>query len=448
MNKLDAGLVTAAFEEDGYSITDTEDNADVVLFNTCSVRANAENRVHSRIGYIGHLKKTRPHMVLGIIGCMAQRLGEEFLKDTAVDIVCGPSQIPDLLGMVNDVISERKKIVSVCADVREKPDATISETLDEFEYAFDSSKDQKTNQAFVRVMRGCNNFCSYCIVPFVRGPEVSRKPQQIFDQCKKLVDEGAKQITLLGQTVNSYEYSAGEKTYRLPDLLEMLSEIDSLKWLRFITSYPNLNHDEDLFKAMGELDKVCPYLHMPAQSGSDRILKAMNRHYSAQQYLDQLAVARSYVPDIAIAGDFIVGFPGETDEDFEATVELVKKANYKNIFAFKYSPRPGTKTDKKLEDNIPEEIKKLRNNELLKVQEQISAEYNKRYEGKILEVLVEGPSKKAHLNKAQNANNPQLIARTATDHIVVFNGPESLAGNFAQVEIEKTMPLTLFGNLV
>ena len=448
MNKLDAGLVTAAFEKDGYSLTDTEDNADVVLFNTCSVRENAENRVHSRIGYIGYLKKTRPEMVLGIIGCMAQRLGEGFLENKAVDIVCGPSQIPNLLEMVHDCLDNRKKIVSVCADVRSKPLAEISDTLDDFEYAFDSGEEQKSNQAFIRVMRGCNNFCSYCIVPFVRGPEISRKPQQILDQCNKLVDQGVKQITLLGQTVNSYEYNAGDKIYRLPDILEMLAEIDDLKWLRFITSYPNLSHDENLFKAMGEIDKVCAYLHMPAQSGSDRILKAMNRHYTSQQYLDQLDIARSYVPDIAIASDFIVGFPGETDEDFAQTVELVKKAQYKNLFAFKYSPRPGTKTDKKLKDDISEEIKKQRNNKLLEVQAQISGEYNKRYEGKTLEVMVEGPSKKAHLNKAENENKPQLIGRTGTDHIVVFNGPESLAGNFANVRIDKTMPLTLFGSLV
>ena len=209
-----------------------------------------------------------------------------------------------------------------------------------------------------------------------------------------------------------------------------------------------MDYDEPLFRAMADIDKVCPYLHMPAQSGSDRILKAMNRHYTVGQYLDALDKARDIVSDIAIASDFIVGFPGETDQDFEQTVELVKKARYKNLFAFKYSPRPGTKTDNKMQDDIPDEVKKARNIELLKIQEKISRIDNEKFLHRQMRVLVEGRSKKAHLNQAQNEGNPQLIGRTAGDYIVVFNGPESLKGNFACVEIEKTAPLTLFARLV
>ena len=301
-------------------------------------------------------------------------------------------------------------------------------------------------QAFVRVMRGCNNFCTYCIVPYVRGPEISRPPQAIIEQIRKLTDRGVKQITLLGQTIDAYKYEAGDKTYALADLLEMTSDIEAVKWVRFITSHPG-KFDPAILHAMGDLPKVCSYLHIPAQSGSDRILKAMNRGYTSAQYLDLIAQARDIVPGISIASDFIVGFPNETDEDFAATVDLVKKARFKNSFVFKYSPRPGTHSTKKMEDNVSDEIKKQRNIELLDVQNRIAEEDNKSFAGQTLEVLVEGLSKKPHLNKAENDNNPQLVGRTATDYIVVFNGPESLTGGFAKVKIDKTSPLTLFGQL-
>ncbi|MFI4912293.1 MAG: tRNA (N6-isopentenyl adenosine(37)-C2)-methylthiotransferase MiaB [Sedimentisphaeraceae bacterium JB056] len=447
MNKLDTGLVSSAFQEAGYELTDNEDDADLVFMNTCSVRENAEKRVLSRLGYFKHLKKTKPDLIVGVIGCMAQRLGDELLKNEAVDIVCGPSQIPNLRQIVDDFKEKHQKIATVSADIRSKPEETEQKTLDNFEFAYDSDQENIKGQAFVRVMRGCNNFCSYCIVPYVRGPEVSRPPQQILQQIRKLTETGVRQVTLLGQTVNSYSYTENGKTYMLGDLLEMIAEIDQIKWIRFITSYPNLKYDEPLFKAMGQIEKVSPYLHMPAQSGSNNILKAMNRKYTAEQYLDMLALARDYVPDIAIASDFIVGFPGETDQDYQQTVELVQKAFYKNIFVFKYSPRPGTKTDRKLEDSVPEEVKKERNNHLLGIQEPISGRFNEQFMGKTVEVMVEGLSKKPHLNNADGLNNPQLIGRTSQDGIVVFNGPESLSGSFAKVKINKTAPLTLFGEL-
>ncbi len=227
----------------------------------------------------------------------------------------------------------------------------------------------------------------------------------------------------------------------------MANEVDGIRWIRFITSYP-VDFDEAILRAMADLPKVCPYLHIPAQSGSDKILKAMKRRYTASEYLDLLAQAREIVPGIAIAGDFIVGFVGETDADFAATVELVEKAKYKNCFIFKYSPRPGTRADDKLADTVPAEVKRQRNIELLEVQNIISGEYNKCFLGRQLEVLVEGPSKKPHLDSANHAGQGQLVGRTATDYIVVFNGPESLAGQFTKVIITKVSPLTLFGRLV
>ncbi|MCK5472804.1 MAG: tRNA (N6-isopentenyl adenosine(37)-C2)-methylthiotransferase MiaB, partial [Planctomycetes bacterium] len=369
MNKLDAALVATAFEEAGFVFTKSVKEADVVLINTCSVRQNAEQRVISHLGHLKYIKKSRPNMLVGVIGCMAQRLGEELFEHKAVDIVCGPAQIPKIVELVTQAMSGKTKQLAVTEKIRKE---NQSEELEDFESVYSCNSRHSSAQAFVRVMRGCNNFCTYCIVPYVRGPEVSRPPKAIVEQVKHLANAGVKQVTLLGQTVNSYKYIAGEKTYCLADLFEMLSEIDGIEWLKFVTSYPSQEFFVPILKAMADLPKVCSYLHMPAQSGSDKILKIMNRKYTAGQYLNMLDRARQIVPRIAIAGDFIVGFPGETDEDFAATVDLVKNARYKNCFVFKYSPRPGTIGEKRLADDVPDEVKRQRNIELLAVQEKIS----------------------------------------------------------------------------
>jgi len=425
MNKLDTALVTSALEEAGFSLTESVKEADVVLINTCSVREHAEQRVLSHLGHLKHIKESRPDMVVGVIGCMAQRLGDKLLEHDAVNLVCGPAEIPQIRQLITEALNEKKKSLAVTEKIRKKASEQQSQALEEFESAYGIEDESISAQAFVRVMRGCNNFCSYCIVPYVRGPEVSRPPKAIIEQIKKLADHGVKQITLLGQTVNSYKYKQGEKTWSLADLLDAASNIEGVEWLRFVTSYPSEEFFDEIMQVMAGSPKVCEYLHMPAQSGSDNILRAMNRK--------------------AIAGDFIVGFPGETDEDFEATVDLVKKARYKNAFIFKYSPRPGTASDKRLQDTVAAEVKKRRNVELLAEQEKISDELSRDFMGKQVKVLVEGLSKKPHLNSIEGGGNPQLAARTATDYIVVFNGPVSLAGQFADVKITKTSPLTLFG---
>ncbi|MFC1764055.1 tRNA (N6-isopentenyl adenosine(37)-C2)-methylthiotransferase MiaB [Planctomycetota bacterium] len=443
MNKLDTALVSSALQQADYVLTDNVKEADVVLINTCSVRDHAEQRVFSHLGQLKHLKKNRPEVIVGIMGCMAQRLGETLLEHEAVDLVCGPAQIPHIVDLCETLHAERSKQLDVTEHIRaqqvDNPD------LEAFETIHDSDDKTIPGQAFVRIMRGCNNFCTYCIVPYVRGPEVSRSPEVILEQVRKLSDQGVKQITLLGQTVNAYRYDTGSKTLCLADLLAAVSEISGIEWIRFVTSYPTPEFFTPIMQAMAHLPKVCSYLHLPAQSGSDRILKAMNRHYTAQEYLDLLAQARDIVPDLAVAGDFIVGFPGETDDDFEQTAALVRQALYKNCFVFKYSPRPGTTSDRRLEDNIPTEIKQQRNVALLAVQETISQKLSQDFVGRTVTVLVEGPSKKPHLNAAENKNFPQLVGRTATDWIVVFNGPQSLAGQLADVTIEKANPLTLFG---
>jgi tRNA-2-methylthio-N6-dimethylallyladenosine synthase len=447
MNKLDTALVGSALGEAGFGPADSEKDADVVLINTCSVRKHAEERVFSHLGHLRHIKKSRPGLVVGVIGCMAQRFGDKLLEHEAVDIVCGPAQIPQITKLVTETLQEKKETIAVTEKIRQRSSEDQARALEDFESAYSIGDRQIPGQAFVRAMRGCNNFCTYCVVPFVRGLETSRPPAAIIEQIKRLAGWGVKLVTLLGQRVNSYKYTAGEKTYCLADLLYMAGEVDGIEWLRFVTSYPCEEFFDEILQAMADLPKACNYLHLPAQSGSNKILRAMNRRYTAGEYLGLLTEARAVVPGIAIAGDFMVGFPGETEEDFEATVGLVKKAKYKNCFIFKYSPRPGTAADKQEEDNVPAEVKKKRNIELLDVQNKISAELNREFLNRDVKVLVEGPSKKPHLNRGNGGNSPQLVGRTATDYIVVFNGPVSLAGEFAKVKITKTSALTLFGEL-
>ncbi len=443
MNKLDTALVEAALLQRGFTLTEKVKEADAVVINTCSVREHAEQRVISHLGHLKHIKENKPQLVVAVIGCMAQRLGEELLKQKAVDIVCGPGQICDVPELIESALDAHRKTVSITHSIRKtEPE---NPALEEFESVYDRADNNIPSQAYVRVMRGCDKFCTYCIVPYVRGPESSRSPHVIIEQVKRLAAEGVKQITFLGQTVNSYEYKAGDKIYCLADILEMAAQIEGIEWIRFVTSYPQQKYFSQICHAMADLAKVCPYLHLPAQSGSDRILKAMNRHYTALEYLNMLDEVRRIVPDISVAGDFIVGFPDETEKDFAETVDLLQKAQYKNAYIFKYSPRPGTTADHRLQDNIPDEVKKQRNITLLNEQEKISNTLSKQFQDATVTVLVEGLSKKANVNKK---DQPQLIGRTPGDWIVVFHGPQTLAGSFAKVKIVQTSPLTLFGDLI
>jgi len=446
MNKLDTVLVIGALKEAGFGLTESVTEADVVLINTCSVREHAEQRVLSHLGHLKHIKESRPGLVVGVIGCMAQRLGEKLLEHEAVNLVCGPAELPHISRLLTEALQERQKTSAITEKIRGKVTDAQNQALEEFESAYGLDNEQVPAQAFVRVMRGCNNFCSYCVVPYVRGPEACRDPGAIIEQIRKLADHGVRQVTLLGQTVNSYKYKSGDKTWSLADVLNAASGVAGIEWLKFVTSYPSQEFFDDILHVMAGSPKVCEYLHIPAQSGSDRILLAMNRPYSSRQYLEMLERARAIVPDIAIAGDFIVGFPGETEEDFRATVDLVEKAGYKNAFIFKYSPRPGTTADKRLQDTVPAEVKQRRNVELLAVQEKISDRLSRSFLGNDVKVLVEGLSKKAHVN-VEAGQNPQLVGRTAGDWIVVFNGPESLTGTFARIRITSVSPLTLFGEL-
>ena len=317
--------------------------------------------------------------------------------------------------------------------------------IDALDLARDPFETPSADQAYVRVMRGCDKFCTYCIVPFVRGPEVSRNPAAICEEVNRLVEAGRSEITLLGQTVNCYRWQQGDKTVRFSDLLERLSATDGLRRLRFVTSNP-IDFGDDILEAMRDLSNICEYIHCPAQSGSDAVLKRMNRKYSRAQYDELIDRAREIVPGVVLAGDFIVGFPGETEADHQTSADLIRRSGYKNSFIFKYSPRPGTPAAEKFKDDVPQEVKRRRNNELLAVQEQISLAHHQGYVGKTAEVLVEGPSRRANKQLTPQASQSlQLVGRTRWGHIVVFDGPVELAGQYVQVELLDASSLTLFG---
>ena len=424
MNKLDAELILSALAEAGYAATDDMSAADVILFCTCSVRRHAEERVFSNVGKLKLLKKLRPETVIGVLGCMAQRDPDEIRRRAPhVDIVCGTRAFPRIAEFVEAARRGEGPIVATDEDSVEMPHRNTALRPSRF-------------QAFVSVMRGCDNFCAYCIVPYVRGREISRPMNEVVEEVRRLADDGVREVTLLGQNVNSYGKSLGRKG-ALADLLERVDAVDGIARIRFVTSQPK-DMSRHILEAMAGLPTVCESVHMPAQSGCDRVLRAMRRGYTAQQYRDLVAEAREIIPGIAIAGDFIVGFPGETEPEFDQTAEFVRDVRFRNCFVFKYSTRPGTKAAE-LADDVALVEKKRRNNELLAIQERVSLEAHRGMIGREFEALVEGPSKK---------NPAMLTGRLRTDHIVHFPGRPSLAGRLVRVRVRDATPLTLSGEAV
>ena len=423
MNKLDAELSLGLLQEDGYKIVDKVDEADVILFNTCSVRQHAEHKVYSHLGALKTLKKRHPEVIVGVLGCMAQKDGEAIFKRMPhVDLVCGTrmfSRLPELLLKLRNhgshvLAIDEDQIVNVKRAVTYRP---------------------SFYQAFVTVMRGCDNYCSYCIVPYVRGREISRTIADVKQEVQSLVSNGCKEVTLLGQNINSYGKGlSGNVT--LGDLLTELNVIDGLERIRFVTSHP-ADMTRDLIHTMSRLGKVCEYLHMPAQSGSDEVLERMRRGYTAGYYREFVRYAKELIPHLTVASDFIVGFPGETEDDFQETVRLMEDMRFQNCFIFKYSPRTGTKAAE-LKDDVPDETKRARNLKLLELQKKISLEENTKMIGKKVEVLVEGASK---------SDPNRLSGRTRQNHIVVFNGSQDMVGKLAGVAIQEVTDLTLFGKL-
>ena len=350
--------------------------------------------------------------------------------------------------------------------------AAAEDNLELLDLSRSVSPGDDVTQAYVRITRGCNKFCTYCVVPYTRGPEVHRPPQNIIDEVRKLTEAGSKEVTLLGQTINHYAYKHGDgRTTTFADLLYEIHEaVPELPRLRFVTSFPRDFTDEAL-QAMRDCERICRFLHVPAQHGNDRVLKLMNRGYTASQYIDFIGRAREYMPDISIASDFIVGFPTETDEEFQQTVDLVKHCHFKNSFIFKYSPRPGTVAIDRFADDIPEDVKRVRNNQLLAVQQQVTLDENRKLVGRTVEVMVEGESKLVSRQAAYPAskvelgwekrnaqrdghfndhlpNRTQLVGRTRGDQVVCFDGDLSLKGELLDVEITDSRGMTLFARLV
>jgi tRNA-2-methylthio-N6-dimethylallyladenosine synthase len=447
MNVLDSELVVGALRRQGYDLTYEPTDADVILFNTCSVRQHAEDKIYSALGRLrGHFHR-HPEKVLGVLGCMAQKDQELILKRAPyVDIICGTGQLARLPELIAEVQKSGKTQLALSLDRKEGSRQEVSASFESYDPMRDPSMRPTPFQAYVRIMIGCDKFCTYCIVPSVRGPEQSRPPEHIAAEVQQLAGEGCKEVTLLGQTVNSYSYtSADGRRQRLSDLLERIHDTSGIDRIKFITNFPR-DMTDDLLDAVRTLPKVSPYLHVPAQSGCNEMLNRMKRLYSVEFYRDMLARCREKVPGVAISSDFIVGFCGETEASFERTCELVREAGFKNSFIFKYSPRPGTKADELFADDVPEEVKKRRNNDLLAIQNRVSLEDHRRRIGETVEVLVEGPSKTSL--KHEGTGPRQLTGRTHTDHIAVFEGNERLVGQMVQVRVEAATAFTLFGSVV
>ncbi len=475
MNRLDSELVAGALRTAGHEMVDDPRAAGALLFNTCSVRRHAEQKVYSRLGAAAQRKSHRRRLIVGVLGCMAQREGEELRrKCPAVDIVCSPARLAELPEMIERAVkgmptvalaSSRSIRPAKSADAEElriadcglripqdgvqdsdsgNPQSTIHnpQSVDALDLSRDPSQTSSAFQAYVRVMHGCDKFCTYCIVPFVRGPEQCRPPGHIVEEVRRLVGAGRTEITLLGQTVNSYRWPGGGRTVSFADLLAMVSAVAGLRRLRFVTSHPN-DFGDDVLTAMRDLPTICPYIHVPAQSGADAVLKRMGRRYTRVQYDDLIDRARAIVPGVVLAGDFIVGFPGETEADHAASADLIRRSGYKNSFIFKYSPRPGTAAARNFKDDVPADVKRRRNSELLAVQKEVGLTHHKAYIGQALEVLAEGPSPWA----ARRKGGSQLVGRTRGDHIVVFDAPPQIAGQYVSVEVIGATALTLLGRL-
>ena len=447
MNMLDSELVVASLRKAGYTLVETPAKADTILFNTCSVRQHAEDKIYSALGRLKHAKKHNPNKIIGVLGCMAQKDQRLiFQRAPYVDLIVGPGQLHQIPELIEKIGKGAGPQMEVSLDRKAGTRAEIEQSFESYDPLRDPAMRPTPFQAFVRIMIGCDKFCTYCIVPAVRGPEQSRPAAHIIAEARQLAAEGCREITLLGQTVNSYKHTADGRTWRLSDLLAALEDVDGLDRVKFVTNYPK-DMSDDLLRAVRDLDKVSPYLHVPAQSGSNRILQRMKRGYTVEDYREMLARIRQTVPEATVTSDFIVGFCGETDEDFQQTVDLVRGSRFKNSFIFKYSERPGTKGQKLYRDDVPEEVKKRRNNELLAIQNAISEEDNQPLVGRRVEVLVEGPSKNAH-RQPGGPDVLQLVGRTHCDRIVVFDGNRRQIGQLLEVAIYDANAFTLFGSVV
>ncbi|WP_300258205.1 tRNA (N6-isopentenyl adenosine(37)-C2)-methylthiotransferase MiaB [Clostridium sp.] len=426
MNEEDSEKLSGMLKSQGYERTENKEEASIIIFNTCCVRENAENKVFGNLGQLKQLKKKNPNLVIAICGCMMQQVGmaDKVLKTFPyVDIIFGTHNAHKFPEYLNRVLQEGVQVKEIL-----NKEEGIVEGL-----PIDRKSDVK---AFVTIMYGCNNFCTYCIVPYVRGRERSRKSDDIIKEIEELVSQGYKEITLLGQNVNSYGKGL-EEDIDFAGLLRKVNEVKGLERVRFMTSHPK-DLSEDVIRAIKECDKLCEQVHLPVQSGSSRILKEMNRHYDREYYLDLVKKIKSEIPDVTLTTDIIIGFPGETEEDFLDTLSLCEEVGYDSAFTFIYSRRNHTPADK-MENQIPDDIKHDRFNRLVEAINKKVIIKNKEYEGKIVEVLVEGPSKN---------DETKLTGRTRNGKLVNFAGDEKLVGELVNLKIVRAQPFSLIGEIV
>lgn len=418
MNEADAELVVGLLRGANYQLTAIPEEADLILINSCSVRENAEKRAIARLAQFKSLKKKKPELLLGLIGCVAQRAHDEILTENKfVDLVLGPDSYRNLPEYLNQ---EQMPIVDVNLSRTEVYDELIP------------SRNSAVN-AWVSIMRGCNKFCTFCIVPYVRGRERSRSPQSIISEIQQALDDGYREVTLLGQNVNSYHYEA----YRFPELLEVVAAVPDLRRIRFTSPHPG-DVDEKMLAVMQSHSNICKQIHLPLQAGSSRILKLMNRSYDQVHYLKVVNLIREFLPQVALTTDIIVGFPGETADDFEQTLQVMQAVKFDSAFMFKYSPRPGTKAAK-MTDDVPEEEKSRRLKAVIQLQKSHTLERNKALVGTVQEVLIDGTSKK---------NPDEMIGRTESNKIVVIKEGHPKIGEFCNVQIEKAMGVSLFVKII
>ena len=436
MNFSDSEVVASILAKDGYTTTRNLDDADVIFVNTCSIRENAENKVKTRLNDFKRQKKNNPSLKIGVLGCMAERLKKNLLEEEKlVDIVAGPDAYRDLPNLIDEVAGGQKAVNVLLS--REETYADIAPI----------KLDQNGVLSFVSIMRGCDNMCSFCVVPFTRGRERSREPQTIFNECKELFEQGYKEVTLLGQNVDSYRWNITAKgeikdsnlpTTNFAQLLEMVAQVSPELRIRFSTSHPKDMTDEVL-KTIAKYDNLCPYIHLPVQSGSNEMLYKMNRGYTKEWFMDRINAIKSIIPDCAISTDIIAGFCNETEEDHKATLDLMDEVKFNFSYMYMYSERPKTLAERKFEDDIPQEVKQRRLTEIINKQLEHSLENNKKEIGKTVQVLVEGFSKKS---------KDDLFGKDPRNSVVVFPKKNAQKGDYVYVEITECTSSTLIGKLV
>ena len=445
MNVLDSELVVGALKKQGYSVTTDPQIADVILFNTCSVRDLAEEKTYSALGRVAPIKKARPDAIIGVIGCMAQK-DQQHVRSRApyVDLVVGTGQLAQVPALVAKVRATGEAQFALSLGRADANRHDVEASFESYDPTRDSDSRPTPFQAFVRIQIGCDKFCTYCVVPSTRGPEQSRSPQHILAEVRQLVGQGCKEVTLIGQTVNSYVYTSGDgTTTRFSDLLQSVHDLPGVERVKFVTNYPK-DMTPDVLQAVRDLPNVVKYLHVPLQSGCDEVLKRMKRGYTVDQYKEMLSRVRETLPGAAVTSDFIVGFCGETEEAFQKSMDCVREMMFKNSYIFKYSERAGTKAAGRYPDDVPDTVKKRRNNELLAVQNANSLTDHRTWIGKPVSVLVEGPSR-----QGERSAGPvrQLLGRTMTDHIAVFDAPDRLVGEIVTVDVTDASGFTLYGEV-